>query len=198
MALVLEGSNNTISGLAAGGLPANSVTAANLHSGVWSGKIIQIQQSVKTDFWTRSETTYADIDGTDQNGSGSIWCVKITPSSASSKIWVKGTVAVGGNSHGSINLYRDSTQIHFGDASDTHASINRTTQQFLSGSFNVTPIALDYLDSPNTTSEVTYKLQGGTPHSASYYIYINRPHTQENYPYLSNCASTMTVLEIAA
>ena len=188
MPITINGTG-TVSGLSDGGL---GLSGADLPA----GSILQVQQSVKTDFWTRSETTYADIDGTDQNGAGSIWCVKITPSSTSSKIWVKGTVAVGGNSHGSINLWRDSTQLHFGDASDTYASINRTTQQFLSGSFNVTPIALDYLDSPNTTSEVTYKLQGGTPHSASYYIYINRSHTQENHPYVSHSASTLTVLEV--
>ena len=109
MAITING-NGTVSGIT-GGLTASSMPA---------GSILQIQQSVKTDFWTRSETTYADIDGTDQNGSGSIWCVKITPSSASSKIWVKGAIAVGGSGHGSINLYRDSTQLHFGDAHDSY------------------------------------------------------------------------------
>lgn len=185
MPITING-NGTVSGITSG-LTASSMPA---------GSILQIQQSVKTDFWTRSESTYADIDGTDQNGSGSIWCVKITPSSSSSKIWVKGTVAVGGSGHGSINLYRDSTQLHFGDAHASYGNVNRTTQQYLTGTHNATPIALDYLDSPNTTNEVTYKLQGGTPHSASYYIYINRSHTQENHAYVSHSASTLTVLEV--
>ena len=61
------------------------VTSGLTTSSLPAGSILQVQQSVKTDVWHRSENTYADIDGTDQNGAGTIWCVKITPSSSSSK-----------------------------------------------------------------------------------------------------------------
>ncbi len=48
------------------------------------GKLLQVIQSVKTDTDSTSSTgtSFVDIAGTDQAGSGSVWCVKITPSAA--------------------------------------------------------------------------------------------------------------------
>ena len=88
MALTLNGSANTIGGLAVGGLPDGTIAAADLASGA-GGKFLQIVSSVKTDTWTKGTSTdWLDIDGTDQAGSGSIFCCKITPSAATSKVLV--------------------------------------------------------------------------------------------------------------
>ena len=86
MAITINGSSNTITGLAAGGLPDGSIQAADLASGV-GGKLLQVIQNVKTDVCsTTTQNTWTDIGGTDQSGSGSVFGINITPSATSSKI----------------------------------------------------------------------------------------------------------------
>ena len=53
------------------------------------------------------------------------------------------------------------------------------------------------LDSPNSTSEITYKVQLGKG-DGSYITYINRPATLDNQPYNTCGSSTLTVMEVAA
>ena len=52
------------------------------------GKIGQVLQSVKTDISSTGSTSGYVLAGTDQSGSGSIFCCKITPAATSSKILV--------------------------------------------------------------------------------------------------------------
>ena len=53
-----------------------------------------------------------------------------------------------------------------------------------------------FLDSPNSTSELTYKVQMGKG-DGGYVTYINRPETLDNYP--NTCgSSTLTVMEVSA
>ena len=118
-------------------------------SGIPSGGIIQVQQTILTTPYTMT-TSYADMTG---------FSVSITPISTSSKIFVQVNLQgrVTTTEGWGIRLYRGTTLIHDptpdtggppyfvynGTGSDTH----------LSGSFA-------YLDSPSTTSATTYKLQG--------------------------------------
>ena len=52
------------------------------------GKILQVISSTKSDAfsYTANTTAAVDVTGTDQDGNGSVFCVKITPSTTSSKI----------------------------------------------------------------------------------------------------------------
>ncbi len=87
MALVLNGSANTISGLAVGGLPANSVTAANCNFSI--GKIIQVVYATSTnlDQTPSGSTTLTDMAPT----------ASITPTANTSKIKI--TFSAGGICH---------------------------------------------------------------------------------------------------
>ena len=53
-----------------------------------------------------------------------------------------------------------------------------------------------HLDSPNTTSAVTYKLQGtlGATYSATFYL--NRSSLDSNFDFGPRTASSITVMEI--
>ena len=81
--------------------------------------------------------------------------VSITPSSASSKVFVmavhQGCGKYGANNSLALNLLRDSTQIHTGGTKGVNS--NDTGESWV-GSYT-----LSYLDSPSTTSAVTYKTQ---------------------------------------
>ena len=55
-----------------------------------------------------------------------------------------------------------------------------------------------FLDSPNTTSATTYKLQGtaGSSYNATYYV--NRSDSDTDADYAARVASSITVMEVAA
>ena len=56
MPIVLNGSG-TVTGISAGGLPDGIIQAADLASGV-GGKILQVLQTIKTDVFTTTSTSY--------------------------------------------------------------------------------------------------------------------------------------------
>ena len=208
MAISING-NGTITGISVGGLPngivdtdmlaTNAVSSAKLASGA-GGKILQVQSCTKTDTFSTSQDK-GDITGTDQNGSGAIWCVKITPSATTSKILVQAMVTGTHTSHhGGVWLLRDSTDI----AKSTYANgqlatmkmgVNHGTSGGGEHVFTTYPIL--FLDSPSSTSELTYKVQcgDGGEHGTTY---INRADTQSNWMGSWKGVSTITVTEIAA
>tara|TARA_R100001015_G_C4539323_1_gene103717 strand:- start:92 stop:727 length:636 start_codon:yes stop_codon:yes gene_type:complete len=189
MAISINGSTNVITGLAVGGLPdgtidadslaSNAVTAAKLASGV-GGKILQVKQAVKTDTSSTTNFGWVTIPGTDETSSGSLFEVNITPAATSSKILVTWGIHLSVASSvysGGLKLRRDSTDLFIGDTSSSRtrasnwavgwSSYANRHPWFLGGTF---------LDSPNTTSQVTYQIQYTSGYN-SYTVYVNRPHS---------------------
>ena len=166
------------------------------------GKVLQVAQSTKQDAfsYTANSTDPVDITGTDQNGSGSVFSVKITPSSASNKILFTCSFMLGmknGTAYTQGFMKRDSTTLLPG----THGTGNMVNCTFgvtATGSgYYVENANFTVLDSPNSTSELTYKVQFGKG-DGSYELYINRPYLLDNQPYNTLGSSTLTVMEIAA
>tara|TARA_B100001540_G_scaffold126588_1_gene112916 strand:- start:178 stop:738 length:561 start_codon:yes stop_codon:yes gene_type:complete len=169
-----------------------------LTSALSSGTVIQTISSHKSDTFTMTGSTFTDIDGTDQNGSGSIFCCKITPTSTSNKILILAVISFGVQSFiGSSRLMRDSTALAIGDAASNRL---RATQQ--TGGTGNTPdkyfsdsSPLHFLDSPNSTSEIVYKVQ--IQNYTSYSSHINRCHSdRDTATYEPRTTSHMTVQEI--
>ena len=54
------------------------------------------------------------------------------------------------------------------------------------------------MDTPATTSAVTYSMQVGTPHSSGYDVYVNY-HAEDgaNLAWQGRGASTITVMEVS-
>jgi len=164
--------------------------------------ILQVLSSSKSDAQTINinSTAAQDIIGTDQNGNGSVFCVKITPSSASNKILFTASFTVGmagGASYIQAFMKRDSTTL----LPSTHGTGNMVNATFgLSGTgsaYYTENMNFTLLDSPNSTSEITYKVQFGKG-DGSYVTYINRPATLDNQPYNTCGSSTLTVMEVSA
>jgi hypothetical protein len=83
--------------------------------------------------------------------------VNITPSSTSSKIYVSVSAVIDVNNNGNsayYTLYRDSTNLA-DDAGDT----NGFGRIYSGSSRPIMPLSLEYLDSPNSTSQLTYNLR---------------------------------------
>ena len=156
------------------------------------GKILQVVQTVKKDRFTAQSQTPVDITGLS---------VSITPSSASNKILVHSSVYVCANAiYYAMRLARDSDNtIFIGDVNGSNTSQTRATfGGYMASTLDTQTIVTSYLDSPNTTSATTYKMQVYSPYASSYVVGINSTVALDNYGYVTNGTSSITVMEVAA
>jgi hypothetical protein len=155
-----------------------------------AGKVLQVVQTTKTDRFATSSATLVDI--TDLS-------VSITPSSASSKILIMFTLGSlqnnGNNSRAFASLIRGSTAIIIGDAGTGHEHTIGVCFRSNSGPDTQVSQSFQYLDSPNTTSSTTYKIQA-TVGSDGNNLQINGAYSQTAES--GNTASTIIAMEIAA
>ena len=175
-------------------------TGSTISGQVGGGHVLQIQSTTKND-------TFSVTVGS-ANGESAITglSVKITPQSASNKIAVFFTVCGASNKAGrqssfGINLYRDSTQI--ADPDDTGSSSRplSTVASDHSGEDNNTKygtVSMNFIDSPSSTSEITYSLRVMNIFDSSNDFYINRTQLDTDANYRNRTISTITVMEISA
>lgn len=155
-----------------------------------TGSILQIVQTVKSDVFTTSSTTYVDVTG---------FNASITPSSTSSKIliFVTGVVGMSGAITGGIQLLRGSTPICVGNTLSGYVS--SSGPNFYGGSAdgnNNETFAIHFLDSPSTTSSITYKLQVYAPQGGNLYLNtLGSFISGQVYSMVS--ASTITLMEVS-
>tara|TARA_R100000388_G_scaffold42102_1_gene32303 strand:- start:10 stop:543 length:534 start_codon:yes stop_codon:yes gene_type:complete len=165
----------------AGGLPSGS-----------NGGIIQVKQTVKTDNFSTTSSSFVDVTGLS---------VAITPSSNSNKILVQVNLGmVGGEQVGypGFRVLRGSTAIGLG----TTASGNQTNVSFVANHSRDSDwnseggVFFEHLDSPGTTSETTYKLQIFSGYQSKS-ININRSDPGDNAAYSMRTSSSITVMEVS-
>ena len=119
------------------------------------GHIIQVKQRISTAHETISSATWTATQALHD----------ITPTSTSSKILVQITGVIraynsgGNNAQGAWRLYRDIGGGGFSRL-NTHQMTHRAYDYGGNGLINDIPFHIQYLDSPATTSAVTYKLYG--------------------------------------
>jgi len=175
------------------------VTGATV-TGLTTGKVLQVVQSVKTDTasTTVSAGTFADIAGTDQDDAGSVWCVKITPAATSSTILVTWACQIGstaGSQEVLFKLFRNAVNPFLGDAAGSR--VVASSIGACSGyDHHIQSGGGQYLDSPSLTSEITYKVQWSQDDAQT--IYLNRGGSALDDTAHSRSASTITVVEIGA
>lgn len=79
-----------------------------------AGSVIQVINNVATEVISlTAQQTWTAVPGTDQNGSGSTFCVNITPTESSSKFLITYKLNFAGTSNDvtGFTWYRDSTQL---------------------------------------------------------------------------------------
>lgn len=135
-----------------------------------AGNILQVVQGFTTTQVTSSSTTYADTGLT----------ASITPTSSSSKILVvanqTGCGKISADTALRIRLMKDATQLAFAAGGYTGSTL---TNFFAS-------LVIEYLDSPATTSTLTYKTQFSTSVSGTVYVQADNSYT------------SITLMEVAA
>jgi len=132
------------------------------------GKVGQVIQSVKTDTASTSSSTFSAISGLNAT---------ITPSSSSSKILASVNLHVGQSTSTTamFKLYRGNQAVGIGGANGNRQRVSfRLSPNNVHWTF---PISYEYLDSPSTTSAITYYVywrnNGNT-------VYINRNNSFGN------------------
>ena len=165
-------------------LRVNNVTNVAGGTTYAPGHVIQVVQTFKSDNFLTNSTTFVDVPGL---------TVTITPKSASSKLLVMVSGITGNSSanYGTrLNLLRDGAPI----AQSTNSTgANQTLQVFSQDVYATQAVAINYLDSPATTSAVTYKMQLCSFNSSSNSVWGRQP-TGDSYP----SSSSIIVMEVAA
>lgn len=162
-----------------------------------TGHILQVLQATKTDTFSTNSQTFVDITDLE---------VTITPLSTSSKILLLYNVSCGViTGHSVIKAVRTiggtTTDVLVGDA-DGSNRVRANNKIYNTSTYNTTyttySMVGQILDSPNTTSAVTYKIQGASPYSASYTLVVNRTGTTSDISWDARTSSQITVMEVAA
>jgi hypothetical protein len=170
-----------------------AVTSAKMATGAaranfGAGAVLQVVQTVKTDTFTTTSSSFTTITGLSAS---------ITPSSSSSRILV--VMSVNGSQQVGVNdaylgIFRDSTQIALGDASSSR--IRSTGQLMTSNAGWSTTVTFNFVDSPATTSSITYTVQTRTNGTST--SYINRGVTDSDGSIGSGrTPSSIILMEIA-
>lgn len=155
------------------------------------GHVVQVVSTTKTDTWSGAPGAgvFNDITGLS---------VSVTPKSNTSKILVTFSTNVSANvpSTTGVRLMRDTTPISVGDAAGVRPLATTGGGGNEGADWNGDVLASSFLDSPATTSSVTYKLQITGNGSATQYV--NRKArdnnaTGDDY----RMTSHITVMEIA-
>ena len=156
-----------------------------------SGGILQVVSTTKTDTFSVSSSTFTDVTGLSAS---------ITPRSTSSKIYVVYNTNMSGNDNGVrifARLLRNSTPINVGSAAGSrrqasfggYVNTSVGTQKYGAESVSGT-----FLDSPATTSTVTYKLQIAATSGA---VNVNRDGEDSDSANYARTPSTITLIEVA-
>ncbi len=160
-----------------------------------TGNILQVAQAIKTDTQTQTSlVTFLEVIG---------MTVSITPSSSSNKILVQGKVAIGGSSQTDRSGFRlirtvdgTATPIAEADAVGSRALfISGPTGGYNQFVNTVVETPFFFLDSPSTTSVVSYKIEA---YHASGNLFINRSSEDQDSANNGRGTSIIVAMEVAA
>ena len=167
----------------------SGATLTNSGSATGFGKVLQVVSMVKTDTASTTSSTFVTT-GIE---------VSITPSSTSSKVLVFANPVVSGDTGSAtvgVQLNRDSTVIIQGDADGSRTRFSSGNIYADNGGYQGNNLPVIYLDSPSSTSALTYKIMYFSSNGSSS-AYVNRPRNDVDNIHYGRAASTITVMEIA-
>lgn len=187
------------------GLPTGGATGAVLtktsttdYATEWGipGKILQVVQTVKTDTFTTSSNSYVNVTGLSAT---------ITPQSNTNKILIFGQISHGlgnNNGYGAFKITRGDTDIYLGDAAGDRVrgvfggdSGGETVAQ--QERRKLISESIIFLDSPNTSSSITYNLKVRQTRDTGSPVNINMAELDTDNIQRVRGASSITLMEVA-
>ena len=182
-AITLDASGNVT-------FPANA-TCSGTATGFGGGKVLQIQQTVKTD--TASESVSSGVP------TSTIYLpVNITPASASNKILIMVSASVSDHGNVAIILQKNGSNLDAATG-DAAGSRERTTAStYMTSDSHMCTINATYLDTAGTTSQITYGIKLFVQDNNTSTIYLNRMENSYDYVYGFRSPSMIQVIEFSA
>ena len=153
------------------------------------GKVLQVVTTETANQFSTTSNTMTDCTP---------MTVNITPSATSSKVLVLVNMNLGGSADNrtGVALRRGSTDIFQG--ADSSNRQGATTASQYAEDNSIYNVAFQYLDSPSSTSALTYHIQVSAQSAGSETMYLNRTGTNADQQYTKQTRSSITVMEIGA
>jgi hypothetical protein len=152
-----------------------------------AGKVLQVVSTTKTDTFTTTSSSFTDVTGAS---------VTITPSSASNKIFVMAYTTIGNTTATAgvlFRILRDATAIGIGTGASSRPSSSGGF--FPPGTWAISGNGWHHLDSPSSTSALTYKIQVAA--EAGYTATVGRSGSDGDAAHTGRYPTMITVMEIA-
>ena len=177
MAVSINGNTGVVTGLAA--LPDSAMA---------SGSIIQVVSTTKQDVFSMSaSSTYTAITGLS---------VSITPSSASNKILIFGTIYTSTSTDDYANvfaLYKGGSHLTASSGTGSGNRYGAAMKIRSDGAGNAKHLHHEYLDTAGGTSAITYQYYMAAETNG----YVGRTGNDGDAWYQARCPSTITAMEVA-
>ena len=174
--------------------PANLRTMLNVADGATAGgggKVLQVVSVTWKDAFSSTATggTFAAITGAS---------AAITPAATSSKILVTAMLNTSGSVYGQyINLLKGGSVISGAQGAVSGSRVAMTAYAGTpDDAAEMDTTHINYLDSPSSTSAVTYSLSGSARSSTTWTV--NYPYEDSDNNYTGHTVSTITLIEIGA
>lgn len=146
-------------------------------------------QAVKTDTYSQTSGTWTDITGL---------TVNFTPTSVSQKVLVRVSCMIGSTASGACGLRaaRDGTALTQGDSASSRTRTHAWWYDW-SNAYGWEQATIEFLDTPGTTSQVTYSAQLKSSNGTNA-VYVNRSVGDTDSATYGRGVSTITVIPFPA
>jgi hypothetical protein len=156
-----------------------------------TGGILQVVSTAKTDIFSTTSATFVEVTGLSAT---------ITPKSTSSKILVLAQVSMGGADGagaGAFKITKGGTDIYLGDESSSRTRAVGGSYSYSNTSLSIVSNSANFLDSPSTTSAVTYRVEVAITADSTVRVNFGSADSGVNSPAATRGASSITLLEVA-
>ncbi len=159
------------------------------------GKILQVKSVTFKDAFTSTagSGTFANITGA---------TLAITPSATTSKILFQAMITTGAETYGVVlKIQRGGSDIAgaLGTVTGNRVASTAYSSGHSSDDAEMQSTYMSYLDSPSSTSALTYTVQGSARYQPAAVAWtVNYPHTDTNASYTAHSVSTITLMEVGA
>jgi len=154
---------------------------------VGGGKILQVVSGTHSDITSTTATSWTDVD--------SDVTLNITPASTSNKIIVMGHLAGGCANNAYASVFRDSTNLITATGSSNRIPAVTDYQDFDDEPWAVALGVISIVDSPSSTSELTYKWRFYSRDGSTFTI--NRAQEGTDAVYRVHPNTTLTLMEVS-
>lgn len=174
-------------------LYVDSITEQTSGNGVLiPGHVVQVVQKIDTATSTITNTGTAGTFTTCGSLSQSF-----TPKSSSSKVLLRASVFIAGNLADRLAFFKFAGGNTADGVADAAGSRTRALAvHYFQNAADATQVSFEYLDSPATSSAITYSVQIA-PNFTNNNIYINYYSNDTDASYIPRACSTLTIMEIA-